>query len=91
MYSIYADGVCVYNDVFAVEDMKAISPKLIMEDNAAGSLSVTLTPANAGYGTITRLVSDISVEKDGEEIWAGRVLSEKKDFYNKRILYCEGF
>ena len=90
MYSIYADGVCIYDDVFAVESMKALNPKLTLEDSAAGSLSMTLTPANAGYSAITRLVSDISVLKDGQEIWAGRVLSEKMDFWNNRVLYCEG-
>lgn len=90
MYSIYAGDICIYSDVFAVENMKAINPKLILEDNSAGSLSITLTPANAGYATIERLTTDISVRKDGAEIWAGRVLSESTDFYNNRILYCEG-
>ena len=36
------------------------------------------------------MITDISVQKDGEEIWAGRVLSESKDFWNNRDLYCEG-
>jgi hypothetical protein len=70
--------------------MKVIDPKLTLEDNAAGSLSMILPPSNIGYGTIIRMVSDISVHKDGEEIWAGRVLSEDKDFWNNRVLYCEG-
>lgn len=26
MYSIYADGVCIYNDVFSLDDMKAVNP-----------------------------------------------------------------
>lgn len=90
MYSIYADGACIYSDVFAVDSMKVINPKLILEDNGAGSLAVTLPPHNAGYASIVRMVTDISVQKDGEEIWAGRVLSESEDFYRNRILYCEG-
>lgn len=90
MYSIYADGICIYNDAFALDNMKVIDPKLTLEDSAAGSLSMTLPPSNIGYGTIIRMVSDISVHKDGEEIWAGRVLSEDKDFWNNRVLYCEG-
>ena len=24
MYSIYADGVCIYNDVFSLDDMKLL-------------------------------------------------------------------
>jgi hypothetical protein len=90
MYSIYADDICIYNDAFALDNMKVIDPKLTLEDNAAGSLSMILPPSNIGYGTIIRMVSDISVHKDGEEIWAGRVLSEDKDFWNNRVLYCEG-
>lgn len=90
MYAIYADGVCIHNDAFALEDRKAISPKLTLEDNAAGSLEMTLPAMNVGYDSIVRLKTDISVEKDGEEIWAGRVLSESKDFWNNRVLYCEG-
>lgn len=90
MYSIYADDVCIYSDVFALESMKVISPKLTLEDNAAGSLTMKLPQKNVGYGSIARMTTDISVQKDGVEIWAGRVLSESMDFYNNRDLYCEG-
>ena len=90
MYSIYADGVCIYSDVFALENMKVLSPKLTLEDNGAGSLTMKLPPINVGYNTITRLTTDISIQKDGEELWSGRVLQEDKDFWNNRVLYCEG-
>lgn len=90
MYTIYADGVCIYNDVFAVGDMKVINPKLVMEDSSAGSLTMTLPPSNKAYKTIARLTTDIRVDKDGEELWSGRVLSESMDFWNNRILICEG-
>lgn len=90
MYSIYADGVCIYSDVFALENMKVLNPKLTLEDNGAGSLTMTLPKANVAYETIARMTTDISVQKDGKELWAGRVLQEDKDFYNNRNLYCEG-
>ena len=90
MYSIYANDACIYSDVFALESMKVMNPKLTMEDNAAGSLVMTLPPQNVGYSTINRLTTDISVQKDGVELWSGRVLQENKDFYNNRVLYCEG-
>ena len=88
MYSIYADGVCIYSDVFALENMKVLNPKLTLEDNGAGSLTMTLPKANVAYETIARMTTDISVQKDGKELWAGRVLQEDKDFYNNRNLYC---
>lgn len=90
MYSIYADGVCIHSDIFAVDNMKVINPKLTLSDSAAGSLSMTLPSKNIGYNIIERMITDITVEKDGEEIWMGRVLSESKDFWNNRIVYCEG-
>ena len=90
MYSIYADGVCIYSDVLALENMKVLNPKLTLEDNGAGSLTMTLPKANVAYETIARMTTDISVQKDGKELWAGRVLQEDKDFYNNRNLYCEG-
>ena len=51
MYSIYADGVCIYNDVFSLDNMKVVNPKLTLEDSAAGSLEMTLPPTNAAYDT----------------------------------------
>ena len=90
MYSIYADDICIYNDAYLLDHMKVIDPKLVLGDSAAGSLSIKLPPSNIGYDTIVRMVTDISVRKDGEEIWAGRVLSEDKDFWNNRVLLCEG-
>lgn len=90
MYSIYADNICIYNDSFSLDNMKVIEPKLVIEDNSAGSLSIKLPPSNIGYETIIRMVTDISVKKDEKEIWAGRVLSEQKDFWNNRTLLCEG-
>ena len=90
MYTIYADGVCIHSDIFALEGTKCISPKLVLEDNAAGSLSITLSPGNLGYSSVVRMLSDISVQKDGKTIWTGRVLSETIDFWNNRSLYCEG-
>lgn len=90
MYSIYADGVCIYSDQFALENRTVTNPKLVLEDNSAGSLSFTLPVTNVGYELIVRLVTDISVFKEGKEIWAGRVLSENQDFRNNRVLTCEG-
>ena len=90
MYRIEADGVRIYDDTVIAADMKVINPKLTLEDSSAGSLTVTLVPGNVGYDTVQRMTSDITVIKDGEEIWWGRVLSETRDFWNQRQLTCEG-
>ena len=90
MYSIFADDLCIYHDISPLENVKVINPVLTLEDSAAGSLTMTVPPTNVGYNFIKRMVTDIYVYKNGKEIWQGRVLNENADFYNNRVLYCEG-
>ena len=63
MYSIYADGVCIYSDVFALESMKVLSPKLVLEDNGAGSLSMKLPPMNVGYERSEEHTSELQSQR----------------------------
>ena len=90
MYSIYADGVCIYNDAYELKELAVLEPRLTLEDNAAGSFSFKLPRSNIAYDSIVSLVTDISVNRDNREIWAGRVLSDDMDFWNNRSIYCEG-
>lgn len=90
MYSVYGDGICIYNDLYLSGAVNALSPKLNLSDNSAGSLEITLPVGNAGYEKLERLSSEIIVKRDKEEIWAGRIISEKANFQNSRVLTCEG-
>ena len=44
MYSIYADGVCIYNDVFSLDDMKVREPQADAGGQRGRSLEMTLSP-----------------------------------------------
>jgi hypothetical protein len=90
MYSVKGDGITIYNDTYLTESVKGLNPKLTLKDNSAGSFEITLPPGNAGYDTLERLSSEIVVYRDNVEIWSGRIIKEKKDFMNNRILTCEG-
>lgn len=90
MYSVYGDEICIYNDLYLAGAINALAPKLDLADNTAGTLEITLPVGNAGYDKLERLSSEIVVKRDNEEIWAGRIISEKKNFQNSRILTCEG-
>lgn len=90
MYSVYGDGICIYNDLYLSGAVNALTPKLNLSDNSAGSLEITLPVGNAGYEKLERLSSEIIVKRDKEEIWAGRIISEKANFQNSRVLTCEG-
>lgn len=71
-------------------NLKLISPKLTLEDNAAGSLTFKIYDSNLNYGTIRKLYPVVSVERDGETLFKGRVVSDKKDFYNGKSVEVEG-
>lgn len=90
MYRVEGDGIMIYNDVSLTESMKATGPKLTLKDNSAGTFEITLPPGNAGYDKLQRLKSCINIYRDDMEIWSGRIITEKKDFWNNRILTCEG-
>lgn len=90
MYRVYGDGICIYNDLCLTGAVNAITPKLNLADNTAGALEITLPVGNAGYEKLERLSSELVVKRDNDEIWAGRIISEKKNFQNSRVLICEG-
>lgn len=90
MYSIYSDGVCIHSAKALSKENKVLNPKLTLTDNAAGSLDITVPPGNAGYDKIERISSELVVKRNDVEIWSGRVITEKGDFWNQRTLTCEG-
>lgn len=90
MYNIYSDGVCIHSAKALLKENKVLNPKLTLTDNAAGSLDITVPPGNSGYDRIERMSSELVVKREDVEIWSGRVITEKGDFWNQRTLTCEG-
>lgn len=90
MYSVKGDGMLIYSDVSPTESNKASSPKLTLKDNSAGSLEITLPTGNVGYDILKRMTSEIVVYRDNQSEWRGRIIAEDMDFWNNRILTCEG-
>lgn len=45
---------------------------------------------NPMYDKMKKLTSVIRVEKDGDSIFYGRILSMEKNFYNTQTVVCEG-
>lgn len=88
MYYVYCDEYTLLDT--RGEDLILISPKLTLQDNSAGSFDFTISPKHPYYNVITRLTSVIKVVQDDEEIFIGRVMEEKVDFYKRKTLHCEG-
>lgn len=95
MYEIYAYPYGNPNAkllLYRPNDPQALvlSPKLTREVSKGGSLVFTMTRDHAQYDMLQKLSTVVQVQRDGKEIWRGRVLKHEADFYNRRVVYCEG-
>lgn len=90
MYSIYTDDKLLYAPHLFHEGYGALSPKLTVELNKAGSLEFTLPPNNVQYDGMRKMKSIITAFQNDEELFRGRVLHDEKDFYKRKSTYCEG-
>lgn len=88
MYQVRCDNYVIYD--LRDDDLKIISPKLTTELGKTGTFDFTIPPQNTNYDKIKKLKSIITIYQDGEEIWRGRVLNDKLDFYNRKQVECEG-
>ena len=94
MYSVFAkkagQTVTIYNDVYMDDTTLALDPKLELTESCAGTFKIKLPQSNNGYDFIERLNTEITVKKENNEIWSGRVISEETDFWKNRVIECEG-
>lgn len=94
MYKVYAkngdDILCIHNDVSTSKDDKLSNPKLTLTENAAGQFDAKVPSTNVGYDHLERVYTEIIVERQGTEIWSGRIISVKEDFYKNKTITCEG-
>lgn len=95
MYKIFAYPFGNPGDkrlIYAPNNRNALvlSPKLTREVSKGGSLSFTMTRDHEQYESLQKMSTCITVEQDDKEIWRGRVLSHEADWYNRRVIYCEG-
>lgn len=61
-----------------------------MVDSIDSSGNITTKTVVKTVDLVARMQSTITIYRDGEEIWEGRVLSEERDWYNRRMITCEG-
>lgn len=99
-YKIYAgtqSGVdtwvtkaCIYDPGDITDTKKLISPELTREMGKAGSLEFILPLGNVAHSTLQKLMTVVEVQRDGKQIWQGRVMSHEQDFQMRQKVYCEG-
>ena len=86
-YSVKCDENYIYHPQ---RGYVLIDPKLEMEDNSAGSFEFTMAPDHPFFDSVNLITSTITVYRDGVEIWSGRPVEEREDFYKRKYVYCEG-
>jgi len=92
MYRVDCDGIVLYDDVTSWTDNSktATEPKLDIGDNSAGTFSIALVKGNLGYDICKKHISTITVYKENNWFWEGRIVKENIDFQNRKKIECEG-
>lgn len=88
MFNIFADNRLIYQP--GNEKLRLISPKLTVEMGKAGSLEFTIPPTHTYFNELTQLKTILTVTMDDDELFRGRVFSNKRNFNNTRDIYGEG-
>lgn len=89
-YYVKLDDKTLYEPLLQSEGYVIISPFVTKAKNKAGSFTFKIPPTNPLYGSLKKLKSIISVYKDDNIFWKGRVLDERKDFNKIKEVTCEG-
>lgn len=88
MYKIYADDTLIYDST--IDDYKINKGLVTLETNKSGSFVFAVYPDHFYYDLFVRLKTVIRVFKAGKIVFRGRVLNDVVDYWNNKILTCEG-
>lgn len=78
LYEMYSDGYML------------ISPVLTEKVGRAGSFKFDLPFVHPEYAAVVPFRTYITIYKDEEEYWHGRVIDAEEDFYRTKSVICEG-
>lgn len=88
MYKIFADSELIYDSTS--EDYKIGKGVVTLETNKSGSFVFSVYPDHFYYDRFVKLKTVITVHKDGKIVFRGRVLNDVSDYWNNKVLTCEG-
>lgn len=90
MYTVYAGTRLLYHPKLVEDGFVIYNPVVTLEANKSGSFQFTMPVTNSAYNFLEKMKTVITVYNDGEEIFRGRILNDERDFYNNKVIYCEG-
>lgn len=87
MYQVYYDSTLIHD---LSQGLSLIDGSIDLEDNSAGGFTFSIPPMHPAYTSLIIRKGTITVKKGEEVIFCGRAITESKDFYNNREIFCEG-
>lgn len=81
---------CFYDSASPLSDIVLITPKITLEDNAAGSFEFSINKNNIVYNKLEPLKSIITVTYNNNVIWDGRVTEVNRSFNYDKTVFAEG-
>ena len=86
---ILAGRIFVLSEPYS-DDEQVVTPVLKEIVGKSGTLEFDINIFHPHYEDVVMYKTYIRVERDGEEVWYGRVINISKDFYNTKTVICEG-
>lgn len=88
MYKVYCNGKQIHNS--GMESLLVHKATVELELGKTGSFNFTIYPNHPYYEEVVVMLSLITVERDGTNIFDGRVLKIEYGFHNEKHVSCEG-
>lgn len=88
MYKIYADDTLIYDSTF--EDYRIGKGQITIELNKSGSFVFSVYPDHVYFDKFVRMKTIITVFKSEKIIFRGRILNDVTDYWNNKVITCEG-
>lgn len=88
MYKIYADTTLIYDST--LDDYKIGKGSISLETNKSGSFTFSVYPNHFYYDKFVRLKTVITVYKANKIVFRGRILNDVSDYWNNKVITCEG-
>ena len=84
------DEFVFYDDERSEDEYRIVSANLTLEENTAGSLTLSVPPTNIAKEKFVKLDTIVIVKKNGIVYWEGRVSEIEEDIWNCLNITCEG-
>ena len=88
MFQVYSSGHLLHDD--SLDDYRLFDASLDLELGKTGSFEFTIYPNHPSFDSIEPMKSLVTVSRNYQTVYKGRVLKIKYGFYGEKQVSCEG-